>query len=43
MQFSVEKEDKDKENGFIQPIIPVYGLCYEMGNRFINSIRIFFD
>ena len=48
MQFSPqkkkrknEKKRKKKENGFIQPII-VYGLCYEMGNWFINSIRIFF-
>ena len=30
MQFSLEKEDWKKENGFIQPIIPVYGLCYKM-------------
>ena len=38
MEFSLEKEDQKKENGFMQPIIPVYGLC----NLFINSIRIFF-
>ena len=30
MQFSQEKEDQKKENEFIQPIIPVYGLCYKM-------------
>ena len=30
MQFSLEKEDRKKENGFIQPIIPVYELCYEI-------------
>ena len=30
MQFSLEKEDQKKENGFIQPIIPVFGLCYKM-------------
>ena len=26
MKFSLEKGDQKKENGFIQPIIPVYGL-----------------
>ena len=30
MQFSLEKENKKKENGLIQPIVPVYGLCYKM-------------
>ena len=30
MLFPLEKEDEKKENGFIQPIIPVYGLCYKM-------------
>ena len=42
MQFSLEKRPK-KENIFIQPIIPVDGLCYKMGyNRFIISTKIFF-
>ena len=30
MQFSLEKR-LEKENGFIQPIIPIDGLCYKMG------------
>ena len=30
MQFSLEKR-LEKENLFIQPIIPVDGLCYKMG------------
>ena len=30
MQFSLEEEVYKNENGFIQPIILVYGLCYKM-------------
>ena len=31
MQFSLQKKDQKKESEFIQPIIPVDGLCYKMG------------
>ena len=30
MQFSLQKKDQKKESEFIQPIIPVDGLCYNM-------------
>ena len=36
MQFSLEKEDQKKENGFTQSIIPVYGLCYKNNNNALD-------
>ena len=42
MQFSPEKGQK-KENEFIQPIIPVDGLCYKMGVFDPSIVLIFFS